>query len=215
MRTTQRMGPGLKILILLVLLIAAGVGALTLFGIGPAPEVKIAPAKPGIGPGTPVVVTVSEPRRGVAGVKVVLSQNGRDEVLGEATGTTRPLWKVWAPRDAEKRLEVTLGKKDQPWLVNGEATVRVEATGAGGGMRSASPVIAEQKLPVRVLPPTLSLLSTQTYAMQGGSEAVVYRVGDTAVRHGVRAGKYFFPGADLPGRQGDKFVIFGIKVGYW
>src|SRR6185436_19934370 len=72
------------------------------------------------------------------------------------------------------------------------------------------PVVQEVKLPVRVFPPALNLLSSQTYAAQGGSEAVVYHVDKAAVRHGVEAGKYFFPGAPLPGKDGEYFVIFGI-----
>ena len=39
---------------------------------------------------------------------------------------------------------------------------------------------------------------------------MVYHVDEAAVRHGVEAGKYFFPGAPLPGRDGEYFVIFGI-----
>jgi murein DD-endopeptidase MepM/ murein hydrolase activator NlpD len=77
-------------------------------------------------------------------------------------------------------------------------------------LRTPPPVIAELELPVRVVPPSLMVLSTQTYAAQGGSEAVVYRVGEGATRHGVQAGAHFFPGSPVPGREGDQFVVFGI-----
>ena len=155
-------------------------------------------------------MAVREPRRGVAGLRVVLSQNGREEVLAQETFAARPLWKVWGERTPERQLEVELGKKKQPWLQNGEAVLRVEAARPGGALRHPGPVVKELRLPVRVFPPALNLLSTQTYAAQGGSEAVVYHVDKAAVRHGVEAGKYFFPGAPLPGRDGEFFVIFGI-----
>jgi hypothetical protein len=123
---------------------------------------------------------------------------------------TRPLWQLWGERTPEHTVSFEVGKKAQPWLVNGEATLRVEAARPGGVMRQPGPVVVEQTLPVRVLPPTLQVVSTQTYAAQGGAEAVVYRVGEGTKRHGVEAGQYFFPGSPVPGRQGEQFVIFGV-----
>jgi murein DD-endopeptidase MepM/ murein hydrolase activator NlpD len=67
------------------------------------------------------------------------------------------------------------------------------------------------RLPVRLVPPDLAVVSTQNYATQGGAGAVVYRVGDSSVRDGVRAGDWFFPGSPLPeGAPGDRFCVFGI-----
>jgi murein DD-endopeptidase MepM/ murein hydrolase activator NlpD len=46
---------------------------------------------------------------------------------------------------------------------------------------------------------------------QGGSGVVVYRAGATAVRHGVRAGRSFFPGVPLPGGgKEDRLALFGV-----
>jgi murein DD-endopeptidase MepM/ murein hydrolase activator NlpD len=57
----------------------------------------------------------------------------------------------------------------------------------------------------------VSLLSSQNYVTQGGAGVVTYRVGTTAVRDGVRAGAWFFPGAPLPGgKEGERFALFGI-----
>jgi murein DD-endopeptidase MepM/ murein hydrolase activator NlpD len=72
-------------------------------------------------------------------------------------------------------------------------------------------VVREQKLPVRLTPPLLSLRSIQHYVTQGGSEAVVYRVGPTSVRDGVQAGDWFFPGYPLPGgEKEDRFALFAV-----
>ena len=210
MRTTRRMGPGLRLLLLLIVAVVAIAGIVSLFGWGPSPKLEVKMAAPGIGQRVPVTINVREGARGVAGVRVVLSQNGKEEVLAEETHPTRPLWMVWGDRTPERTVQVELGKKKQPWLRNGEAVLRVEAARAGGMLRHPGPVVEEKKLPVRVFPPALNLLSTQTYAAQGGSEAVVYHVDKEAVRHGVESGKYFFPGAPLPGKDGEFFVIFGI-----
>ena len=210
MRTTRRMGPGLRLLLLLIVLVVAVAGVISLFGWGPSPTVDVNTAAPGIGQRIKVAVSAREPRRGLAGLRVVLSQNGKEEVLAQESFTARPLWKVWGERTPERRVELELGKKKQPWLQNGEAVLRVEAARAGGMLRHPGPVVQELKLPVRISPPALNLLSTQTYAAQGGSEAVVYHVDKAATRHGVEAGRHFFPGAPLPGRDGEFFVIFGI-----
>jgi len=210
LRTTRTMGPGFKLLLFLIVLVVAAAGLLSLFGWGPSPEVEVKAGAPGIGQHTPLTVTVREGARGVAGLRVVLRQNGREEVLAEETHPVRPLWKVWGARTPERTVTLELGKRKQPWLVNGKATVHVEATRPGGPLRHPDPVVSDLELPVRVVPPALALMSTQTYAAQGGSEAVVYHVDAAAVRHGVESGKFFFPGSPLPGRSGDFFVIFGI-----
>jgi hypothetical protein len=116
------MGPGLKLLLFLLMLVAATAGVISLFGWGPSPKVEVHTQKPGIGQRTPVVVTVREPARGVAGVRAVLRQDGREEVLAEETLATRQLWMPWADRTPERRLALELGKAKQPWLANG--TVR-------------------------------------------------------------------------------------------
>jgi murein DD-endopeptidase MepM/ murein hydrolase activator NlpD len=204
------MGPGLKILLGLVLVVVAVAGLFSLFGWGPDPEVEVKAGRPGIGPRTGLTVTVREPWQGVGHVRAVLRQGEREEVVAERQLATRPLWKLWGEHTAESTLDFELGKQAQPWLVNGQATLRVEAARPAGLLRTPPPVVSQLELPVRVVPPSLMVLSTQTYAGQGGSEAVVYRVGEGTTRHGVRAGDHFFPGAPVPGREGDQFVIFGI-----
>jgi murein DD-endopeptidase MepM/ murein hydrolase activator NlpD len=87
----------------------------------------------------------------------------------------------------------------------------VVAERAGTWLRHPGPVVAELKLPVRLRPPALSLLSTQHYVAQGGSGVVVYRVSETAIRDGIRAGSWFFPGTPLPGATGgERFALFGV-----
>jgi murein DD-endopeptidase MepM/ murein hydrolase activator NlpD len=64
---------------------------------------------------------------------------------------------------------------------------------------------------VQLVPPVLQLVSAHHYVTQGGSEAVVYRVGPSSVRDGVEAGEWFFPGFPLPGGgQEDRFALFAI-----
>src|SRR5688500_18258348 len=114
------MGPGLKLLLGLILMVAVVVGVISVFGWGPDPEVEVESGRAGIGPSTPVTVVVREPWRGVGNVRAVLRQGEREEVVAEQALTTRPLWQVWGERTPEHKLDFILGKKAQPWLVNGD-----------------------------------------------------------------------------------------------
>jgi murein DD-endopeptidase MepM/ murein hydrolase activator NlpD len=71
--------------------------------------------------------------------------------------------------------------------------------------------VQELKLPVRLTPPALFVLSSQHYVTQGGAEAVVYRTGETAIADGVRAGDWTFPGFPLPGGgPRDRFALWAV-----
>ena len=63
------------------------------------------------------------------------------------------------------------------WLVEGEAVLRAVAHRSVGFLRRQDAVIVERTLQVRLRPPRLEVLSSQHYGRQGGSGAVVYRVG--------------------------------------
>jgi murein DD-endopeptidase MepM/ murein hydrolase activator NlpD len=60
-------------------------------------------------------------------------------------------------------------------------------------------------------PPSLNVTSTQVYVAQGGCEVVTYRVGESAVRDGIRAGAWWFPGYPVPGgEKQDRFALFAV-----
>jgi murein DD-endopeptidase MepM/ murein hydrolase activator NlpD len=81
----------------------------------------------------------------------------------------------------------------------------------GTWLRRPDPVVSEIRLPVRLRPPALSVLSAQHYVTQGGSGVVVYRVGPSTTKDGVRAGTWFFAGSALPGGGAqDRFALFGV-----
>jgi murein DD-endopeptidase MepM/ murein hydrolase activator NlpD len=78
-------------------------------------------------------------------------------------------------------------------------------------LRHPAPVVEERRLPVRLVPPALALLSSQHYVAQGGSGVVLYRVGASSRRDGVRSGQWFFPGVPLPGGgPEDRLALFGV-----
>jgi murein DD-endopeptidase MepM/ murein hydrolase activator NlpD len=195
----------------LILLLAVGAGSVVTFRTGPAPTVQLEPGLPGIGPRTPVHVTVRVGGRGLTFVRVELVQNGRTTTLAQRRHAPRRSWAFWGPRTTEDRLDLEVGRRTVEDLRPGQATIRVVAGRAGTWLLHPAPVVGERTLPVRLVPPALSVLSTQNYAAQGGAGVVVYRPGDHAVRHGVTVGNQFFPGAPLPeSGPGDAFCLYAV-----
>jgi murein DD-endopeptidase MepM/ murein hydrolase activator NlpD len=200
----------LKLLFLLVLVFGVGALALTGLRVGPAPEVQISPSAKAIGMRGSVLVTASAGGRGLAGLRVELEQKGKTTVVARAEQRPLKAWAFRGPHKTKEQLHADVGRHAVPDLAAGEAIVRVVAERAPTWLRHPDPVVKELKLPVRLAPPTLALLSSQHYVAQGGSGVVVYRAQDTASRDGVRCGSWFFPGRPLPGGSGERFAIFGV-----
>jgi murein DD-endopeptidase MepM/ murein hydrolase activator NlpD len=198
---------GCAVLLLLLFVAFLGLGA---FRAGPPPTIEAAADLPGIGKRTTVRVRVAEPRRGLAGVKVELVQGDRVEPLTAETHEPRAFWQLfWGPRRTESELSVEVGTDKIKGLKEGPATVRVSAERAPAWLRRPGPAVHELTLPVKLRPPALHVLSTATYVAQGGCEAVVYRVGESSVRDGVRVGEWWFPGYPRPqGGPGERFALF-------
>lgn len=199
----------LRALTLAAVAAAAVAVALGWFRVGPPPTIEISPKLPGIGKRTPIVITVAAPGRGLAPVRIDLVQGSRVVTLAEKSFTPRPSWKFWGPRSERAEIAVETGRDTVAQLAAGEAIVRVAAQRASTWLRRPGPAIRELTLPVRLSPPVLQVLSLHTIVAQGGSEAVVYRVGAGTARDGVEAGERFFRGHPLPGAgQGERFALF-------
>jgi murein DD-endopeptidase MepM/ murein hydrolase activator NlpD len=199
-----------KLLLLVVLVIAAFAG-LIFWRTGPPPTIVIEPSAKVIGQKTPVLVRVSEPRRGLSAVKVELVQGDAVHTLAHKQHEPAPAWALWRTGTPTEELRVEAGKATIADLKPGNAFVRVTADRAPVLFWKPAPATAQVELPVRLVPPTLQVLSTFHYVARGGSEAVVYRVGEGTQRDGVRSGTRFFPGHPLPGGgAADRFALFAV-----
>ena len=198
-------------LLLVVVAVLVVVGLWLALRVGPAPAITLETEWPAVGKSNLVTATFSAPGRGLGAIRLELTQGGRTEVLAEqrlARGLGLPFL---GGGTAEAVLEATVGTEALPWLAEGEMVLRAVAERPAGALRSPEPVVVEQTLAVRRRPPRLELLSSQHYARQGGSGAVVYRVGETVARSGVRAGDFESPGSPLPGGGGgDRFVLYAL-----
>jgi murein DD-endopeptidase MepM/ murein hydrolase activator NlpD len=196
-----------------LLLVLAALGALLVatLRVGPVAALELRAEAGAIGARTGVVAVASSGGRGLAGLRIEVEQGGVTHVV--ARKDHRPLapWAFSGARTEKDELRAEVGHAAVPALVEGEAVVRVVAERAPTWLRRPDSVVKELRLPVRLTPPALELLSSQHYVSQGGSGVVVYRVGATAVRDGVRAGEWFFPGAPRPGGAApERIALFGV-----
>jgi len=202
--------PRRKTRFLLVLLTAAviGGGLWLAFRKGPTPGVELATDRPAVGKATTVIATFSEPVHGLGTIRLELVQGDRVEVL-DRQELTRGSLVPWSKDDGTGEVVVTaiIGTTTLDWLGEGDVVVRATADRSVGFLRRGESVVEEIVLPVRLRPPRLELMSSQHYGQQGGSGAVRYRAGETAVRSGVRAGVVESLGSALEGGGRDEFFV--------
>ncbi len=197
---------------ILVLAATVAFGLWYALRVGPAPDIALQTERPAVGRENAVTALFSEPVRGLGAIRLELVQGQRTELLDQRSfvhGSGLPL--VGPSGTGQTLIEVTIGTEYQPWLEEGEVVLRATADRAAGVLRRVDPVVVERVLPVRLRPPRLQVASSQHYVRQGGSGAVVYRVGENVVRSGVRAGDVESMGFPLAGGGvDDRFAIYAV-----
>lgn len=180
--------------------------------VGPAAVIEVSSDRPAVGPETIVTASFAEQRAGLGAIRIEIEQAGRTEIVADETLTRPGAFAVGLGETTpEARLEAPIGRKHQAWLREGEVVVRAVAERASGFLRSPEPAVVETRLPVRLRPPQIAVLSRQHYVHQGGSGIVVLSVGTTSVRSGVRAGAVESTAFQLPGGgPGERFVLYAI-----
>ncbi|MGD8441720.1 MAG: hypothetical protein PVG53_14405, partial [Holophagae bacterium] len=202
----------LRVVGVLVVAGALGVVVWLALRVGPEPMITLDTDRPAVGRATVVSARFLEPEDGLTDVRLDLVQGDRVETLDSASFAAGSPVPWFGERGTpETVLEATVGLDAQPWLAEGEVTVRATALRTTGFLRPARTVVEQVRLPVRLRPPRLEVLSSQHYGRQGGAGAVRYRVGDTAVRSGVRAGEHESTGSPMPdGGAGERFVLYAL-----
>jgi murein DD-endopeptidase MepM/ murein hydrolase activator NlpD len=206
----RRRSPLVAFSIIIILILLAAI-ALNIFRVGGAPEIKMEAAQPVIGKSTAITVQVAERGRGLSRVRIELDQEGKIERLADKSYSFPSMISFWGPKTEQDEIRLDVGRQKIPSLKAGKATIRVTADRTGTWLFHPDPIKQELTLPVRLTPPSIQILSSQTYVAQGGSEVVIYRVGESSVRDGVRSGSWWFPGYPLPGGgKQDRFAFFAV-----
>ncbi len=195
-----------------VVAVAVGLWLWAALRVGAAPAVVVDVERSAVGRETGVAARFEEPAGGLGVVRLELVQGERTELLAEQSFPRRGAFALLGgPVTPAAELTATIGTATQAWLTEGEVVLRATAERGAGSLRTVPPVVVEQRLPVRLRPPRLELMSSQHYVRQGGSGVVVFRVGDTAVRAGVSAGTVEATAAQLPGGgAGDRFALYAV-----
>ena len=206
----KKSGSPLRVLLVL-LLVAAVVGVYILQRELrlPAPaQLQLTTSLPAIGRKTVVTLKAREPVRGLALVQLSADGAGR---IGRSERDVQRRRGRRADGSPARRSSCTWiwARTRTPELKPGTVTVRATAQARGTRLRQPAPVTANLTLPVRLDPPALAASSQLVHPAQGGAEVVVYDVGATAKKHGVRVGDWFFPGYPLPGAPpSQRFALF-------
>ncbi len=189
-----------KKLFTLVVVVGIAVGGFMLYRqihLPPPASVDVTSDLPAIGKKTTFTVKATEPVKGIESVTAAV--NGVPvELAGDASGPNGATFVV--------------GKEAMKDLKPGKALVTVTVQAKGTKLRKPAPVVVEKPYDVRFTPPSLAATSQFIHPTQGGAEVVVYEVSQTAVKDGVQAGDWFFPGHVLPGGTGptQHFALFAI-----
>ncbi len=197
-------------LMLLVTLIAAWC-VWRAFYLGPVVVARLASDRPAIGPGTEVRAYFEAPKSGLVALRLELEQGDCRELLAEQSFERVS---VFDPRPAVLtetfELKAVIGHGAPACLAEGDVTISALARRISGPLRGETWDEAVLTLPVIFRPPALQLLSSRHYLRQGGSGIVRFRVGESAVRSGVRVGAIDLPSYALPKGATDRFTLFGV-----
>jgi hypothetical protein len=172
--------------------VALGAGLYVGAGRGPGPAIEIHEPARFIGRQLEFAATIDPGDAELTAVTAVIEQN---EV-------SVPIFSLSAPDDARItqetdtriRISRSLMRDAYPGLVEGPASIAVEATHArlfGLRERGAG---ARRDVQARFRPPRLSIASTFHFVNHGGAELVVYRVNPPDAESGVRVGDRSYRG---------------------
>jgi murein DD-endopeptidase MepM/ murein hydrolase activator NlpD len=180
-----------KLITLLVVVALVAGGAWYWAGRAEGPSIDIAQPAKVIGQSGDLAVVVEAPEGKLTALDIVLEQEGKQTPLFSLPGNE--VSKMTQEGD-KVRVTRPIGKRQIQSLKSGKARILVTATRPVlFGYRSAQST-ASRDVDVRLVPPSIGVLSMFHYINQGGSEMVVYRVTPTDVTSGVRVGDYEYPG---------------------
>lgn len=176
---------------------------------GDPPEVDLTQPFSIAGRQTPLSLHVEDLGSGLKAIEVTISYRGESYPVAKETFPSKS--GLWAG-GKERAWSVTLTPFQDLDLpgTRGQATLIVTAEDySWRHFPSGNTRRFVHEFQTKFTPPRLEILSPQFAMTQGGSELVLYRVSEDAVRHGIQVESDFFPGYPTP-TGSDQFVLFGF-----
>ncbi|HEY5657854.1 MAG TPA: M23 family metallopeptidase [Myxococcota bacterium] len=194
--------------VLIAALLVGGGALLWVRAEGTPPAVEAPDALVAGKAGARVALALADDGAGLRSLRVdLVHANGEIALLAEDypgnlwSGGVRP----------EHAVELTLAP-ERLSAIQGDAVLRIAVRdwswrrAFGGNER-----LLEVPLRVDLESPRIEISTGLTYASQGGSGAVAYRISEPPARDGVQVGEQFFPGYPRPGgRDGERVALFAI-----
>jgi len=187
-------------------LILAGVGVVVLalavlFWLGgewEKPQVVINGDISHLGLSRQISLLASDAGSGLRSIEVALVQEGKKAVLLARSYPRAGYFSGAGPGKVEEVVEITpktLGFKDGA----GELVIKVTDFSWWNWLRGNVTVHASA-LVVDTKPPVISVMESPVYIKGGGAGVVIYRISESAGKHGVMINEIFYPGFPLPKR---------------
>lgn len=188
--------PMRKVILIIVVLAVAAVGAWFQAGQLPGPAIDvISPAA--IGQTGQLEVTIESPGARLKRLDIVLEQGESRIPLFNLPGAEPA--RLMAEGENTLRLTRPLGKQSLPDLKAGSARITITAVREVlFGLREAQ-ASAARDIDVRLVPPRVNAVSQFHYINHAGSELVVYRVTPPEAESGVRVGERDYRGYPAAG----------------
>ncbi|MFA5516030.1 MAG: M23 family metallopeptidase [Desulfuromonadales bacterium] len=175
----------LPVIVVFLLLLLAG-GAFFYLRDTSAPQIALRPGAGPVSPKRPLLLDLQDPGSGLAKVRVLVLQDGKEQEL---------LSKTYENGTVSREERLFLERAD---LQDGAIEVRVSATdnsifpfGRGNRAEQTFAFSHDSK------PPTISPLSKANNINQGGAGLIVYTVSEEPAKSGIVVGDLFFPGFRL------------------
>jgi murein DD-endopeptidase MepM/ murein hydrolase activator NlpD len=155
-----------------------------------------------------ISLVAGDAKSGLSSLEVALVQEGKKAVLLERAYPRAGYLSGAGPRKVEESIEITpkaLGFKD------GSAELVVTAADfSWWNWLRGNITVQSTAVTIDTKPPVISVLESPKYIKGGGAGVVVYRVSESAGRHGVLINEIFYPGFALP-KRGEG--IYGACLG--
>ena len=184
-----------KLVLILLVLIAAAAGAFVVAGFQAPPSVTFTQPEAFAGAAIPIALEIASPTP--ADLSIAFEQDGqRTEVV--------------TPPPGSAFVKTTVSAASVPGLKikAGPAQIVVTASRKVWGIRTVTTEVSKS-VTIRLEKPRVSVVSTKHYINLGGSEMIVYRATPDDVVSGVRVGDIEYPG--FPYKDGLRVAFFALR----
>lgn len=157
-----------------------------------------------------LTIHASDEGKGLRTMELAVLQSGQRQVLLSETyaGSGWP----WQDKTPRRSVALTLEAAEMPMIVEGPFELEVTATDQPNIWLFSRTATDRRAIQLDTTPPSIQLLTANHFIRQGGSETLIYRLGEKPKTSGVQVGNDVFRGYPLPERgEGAYICLFGLR----